>query len=355
MDPVLPEHPDSLSLDLLDRVLAGEMTESDRVALAHFAQQQPAGALLLDRFRAHYLRSASEPARLGRMRDEAMGQITTSALPRPEFIPLREKGSRSNVTRIGEDFKTRTLRRGMWYTLTGVTACILTIVLGWHVGTPRLGGHGSLAVTAYVTGNGQRANITLPDGNTVALNVASRLEVPADYLTGNHKLHLNGEALFAIGHQTGTPFTVIAGADTARVLGTNFVVRHYSNDATARIAVREGKLAVYAGAVGSVVLTAGRQVAIDRVGGMQLGEAEPRQFSFAAGVLTFTGGLLRDAIPDLDRWYDADIRLGDSTLLARRLTGEYAAGSLSDLIAILEGTYNVRVVRAGRVLTLYRR
>ena len=44
------------------------------------------------------------------------------------------------------------------------------------------------AVSMYVTDQGERANIVLPDGNTVALNVASRLEVPADYLAGDHAL-----------------------------------------------------------------------------------------------------------------------------------------------------------------------
>ncbi|HXC24982.1 MAG TPA: FecR domain-containing protein, partial [Gemmatimonadaceae bacterium] len=61
------------------------------------------------------------------------------------------------------------------------------------------------------------------------------------------------------------------------------------------------------------------------------------------------------AIVELDRWFDADIRLGDPMLEKQRIKGEFAAGSLADLSAILELTYNVRVVRDGRVLTLYPR
>jgi ferric-dicitrate binding protein FerR (iron transport regulator) len=77
--------------------------------------------------------------------------------------------------------------------------------------------------------------------------------------------------------------------------------------------------------------------------------------SFVNGVLTLTNVPLPAAIPELDRWYDADIRLGDPQLAAKGVTSEFAAGSLAELTEILEGTFNVRVVRVGRVLTLYAR
>ena len=63
--------------------------------------------------------------------------------------------------------------------------------------------------TTYATAPGQRATITLPDDNTVALNVASRLEVPTNYGRGNHMVRLPvGEALFNVSksHHDGVPF-----------------------------------------------------------------------------------------------------------------------------------------------------
>ena len=49
-------------------------------------------------------------------------------------------------------------------------------------------------------GTGERTTIMLPDDASVALNVGSRLEVPTDYLAGNHTVLLVGEALFTQHH-----------------------------------------------------------------------------------------------------------------------------------------------------------
>jgi ferric-dicitrate binding protein FerR (iron transport regulator) len=64
---------------------------------------------------------------------------------------------------------------------------------------------------------------------------------------------------------------------------------------------------------------------------------------------------LVEAVPELNRWYDADIRLGDKVIQQQRIVGGFKAGSITDLVSILEMTYNVRVEREGRVLTLYTR
>lgn len=240
-------------------------------------------------------------------------------------------------------------RRWVWY--AAACAAVVVLVLAGTL-EPRLGRGRRTAVPmlAYGTGNGERATITLPDGNTVSLSVASRLEVPADYLGGDHTLRLSGAALFAVAHRAGVPFSVVAGGATARVLGTAFMVRHYATDTTTTVAVQQGKVGVR-----SAVLAAGQQVVVGRGGALWMGAVSPGAFSFASGVLTVEDMPLPRAIPELDRWYDADIRLGDSALVTQRMQGKFAAGSLSDLKGILELTFNVRVVREGRVLTLFPR
>jgi ferric-dicitrate binding protein FerR (iron transport regulator) len=79
------------------------------------------------------------------------------------------------------------------------------------------------------------------------------------------------------------------------------------------------------------------------------------QFGFATGVLTLNRMPLADAIRELDRWYDADIRVSDPALMSHEVTGEFTTGSLTDLSELLDLTFGVRVVRDGRVLTLYPR
>jgi transmembrane sensor len=202
----------------------------------------------------------------------------------------------------------------------------------------------------YATANAQRATITLPDSSTVLLNVGSRLEIPADYTRGNRTVRLTGEALFTVRHDEHSTFAVVAGGQTARVLGTSFVVRHYDTDTAAMVAVRDGKVGVR-----QAVLTANQRADINATGVVRVRSVTVGVFSFAAGVLTLADMPFPNAVAELNRWYDADIRIGDARIATHHIKGEFVTGSLSDLAAILELTLDARVVRDGRVLTIYPR
>jgi ferric-dicitrate binding protein FerR (iron transport regulator) len=172
--------------------------------------------------------------------------------------------------------------------------------------------------------------------------------VPVNFGASHRTLRLSGEALFTVARQTGSPFTVVAGQTTTHVLGTAFIVRRYATDTTTTVAVHDGKVSVQ-----STVVTAQQQADVDPHGTIHLRPASSAQFTFAKGVLTLDGVALKDAIAELDRWYDADIRIEDPALLTHLIHGTYTTGSLTDLSSILELTLNVRVAREGRTLTLF--
>jgi ferric-dicitrate binding protein FerR (iron transport regulator) len=171
-----------------------------------------------------------------------------------------------------------------------------------------------------------------------------------DYAAGHRAIRLDGEALFTVSHRSSAPFTVRAGSSTTRVLGTKFVVRHYATDTAAMVAVREGKVTVR-----GMVVSANQQVEVAQHSQTPVHAANPGRFTFAAGVLTLPVMPLSDAIRELDRWYDADIRIGTEQLAARKIQGQFAGGSLADLANILELAFDIRVVRKGHTLTLYAR
>ena len=139
----------------------------------------------------------------------------------------------------------------------------------------------------------------------------------------------------------------MSGGTTARVLGTSFVVRHYATDTTTVVAVQEGKVAVE-----GTVVPPRRLVEVDRHRMLQLEPADASRFTFATGVLTLAYMPLARAIPELDRWYNVDIQLDDPALGTQGIGGKFVAGSVADLAGVLELTFNVRVVRDGRTLTL---
>ena len=328
---------------LLDRFFAGDCTTEERARILQWTSEHRSRALFLRDLQA-----------LG----QGQGHSTQSfdvveawnELAECITEPLRPANSVPRRSLRGmERLRRQPIGRKVRYVAVSLVVGILGIWVGWQGSLHRIVTQTPQAVSVYTTANGQRANITLLDGTTVALNVASRLEVPANYAAGNRTVRLYGEALFTVSHRDGTPFTVLAGTMKTRVLGTTFLVRQYPTDTLVRVAVRDGKVAV-----GSAVVTAGQLIDVGRTGLARMGIATPSQFSFAAGVLTLESMPLSMAIPELDRWYNVDIRLGDAALKVKSVEGNVTAGSLADLTGILELT-GVRVVRDGRVLTLYQR
>jgi ferric-dicitrate binding protein FerR (iron transport regulator) len=57
----------------------------------------------------------------------------------------------------------------------------------------------------------------------------------------------------------------------------------------------------------------------------------------------------------LHRWYDEDVRIGDSTLAELPLTASFDAASLRETLKVITTVLPLRAVRRDGVVTLYRR
>ncbi len=233
-------------------------------------------------------------------------------------------------------------------TISRLVVVAVLLIASWIAGSNQKISSLSELTSTYTTASGERATITLPDGSTVVLNVGSRLEVPSDFSAGKRIVHLNGEALFTVVHQHSAPFTVIAGKSTTKVLGTAFVVRHYDTDTATLVAVKDGKVMVE-----DSVLTANQQISSYSHGLSAVKPVGYAPFTFAQGIMTLENTTLVNAVPGLARWYNVEIRIGDAAIDSRNITGEFAVGSISELTEILDWTFDIKVVKNGRILTLF--
>jgi len=59
-------------------------------------------------------------------------------------------------------------------------------------------------------------------------------------------------------------------------------------------------------------------------------------------------------LPQLARWYDVDIRLGDSSIGARRLTATFRDQPVSVVLDLVGLSLGLRVERTGRTVVLHR-
>src|ERR1043166_4827971 len=151
-------------------------------------------------------------------------------------------------------------------TWIGLAAAALIIAVGGTIGGLR----GSVqpqavpepaAMREVATAAGQRATIHLADGSTVTLGVKSRLRFAADRDAHTRDVHLEGEAHFAVTHDSTRPFVVHADGARAVDLGTAFVVRAYSTERQVRVVVTAGQVSLGSappGAPPGMVLEAGQ-------------------------------------------------------------------------------------------------
>ncbi|MDD4776987.1 MAG: FecR family protein [Fermentimonas sp.] len=130
-----------------------------------------------------------------------------------------------------------------WKPVAGVAAVALIIlVLGQ---TLKLLSSYNTEELIVVVENGQKANITLPDGSIVRMNSATEIRYPADFGKRERKINLNGEAYFEVESDTKRPFIVQTGKDMqVKALGTKFNIKSYPEDAIISSTLLEGKIEV---------------------------------------------------------------------------------------------------------------
>jgi ferric-dicitrate binding protein FerR (iron transport regulator) len=189
----------------------------------------------------------------------------------------------------------------------------------------------------------------------VTLAPHSVLRVAGDFGAKNRTVTLDGQAFFAVQQANGSPFVVRTGTGSAKVLGTEFVVRRYSSDATMRVAVLTGKvlvatraarlpgLTLVAGGVGEVTDSTASIIA---TGGANL------RVEWRRGSLVFNETPVGEVLSTLSRWYGVEFRMTDSALIRRHVTAVLSLESFDDALATLRMLLEVDVVADHNLITL---
>lgn len=88
--------------------------------------------------------------------------------------------------------------------------------------------------------------ISLSDGSHVLLQPTSELKVSKEFGTKAREVELKGEGFFEVSRDVTRPFLVYTNEVVTKVLGTSFSVRAYDGDKEITVAVKTGRVSVYA-------------------------------------------------------------------------------------------------------------
>ncbi len=321
----------------LDRHLTGEASPDEERAVREWIAADPARAEVLRQLRAGHAAAGDE-------RRWDVDAAWMRVMARARSTPMRR------IDTVRPRFSAPGWR---------VAAAVLLIAAAygtWQAVKPA--SSRQVAMRELVAPNGRRTTATLGDGSRVVLNAGSRLGYAADIARGSRDVYLDGEAYFEVTHDAARPFRVHARGGVAHDLGTRFTVRAYPELSRVEVVVTEGKVSLRRddpAATDSVVLVAGQRGRLPATGSpiVESGVDTAAFLGWTGGSLVLEGLSLEDAIPQLERWFDVEIRVADPALASRRVLARFRDETLTQVLDALCLALGARYERAGRVVTLH--
>jgi transmembrane sensor len=216
----------------------------------------------------------------------------------------------------------------------------------------------------FRTEEGERATIRLSDGTRAELNVNSRLTLPETFGTDRRVVKLKGEAFFEVVPDSTRPFIVQAGGTVTQVLGTEFGVRAYPEDAGAKVVVSEGRVTLglddeHAGRKEEeqeskdVMLTARQRARFLRSGERAIHRESDlsQHLAWMEEEIVFDGASFDKVTRVLERWYSLDIALEEeeaspSGHLNSRFSGE--SQDLREVLNVVATAFRLKYERQGK-------
>lgn len=243
--------------------------------------------------------------------------------------------------------------------LIGVLAIAVVGALGWWL--DHLGQEGVVTnalskadTRKHETGPGQFAIVTLHDSTRVTLAPASRLVVPKEFGDVMRAVRLEGAGNFVVTPGHPEPLQIRAGNAGIYVTGTTLTIRSYAADPGVTVLVHDGTVSVRVGDADPQPVEAGKAVRIEKDGSIREPSAaelaEAMSWAETPRRLTFSGRQLREAVPEINRWYAVDIKVPEVKLLDRRATVDASLDSLRVVINQVATSADVEFGYEGNVM-----
>lgn len=247
----------------------------------------------------------------GREVEEALSEVRQRIGERPHAPSISTKKSHARARSSSSSTRWR------WW----LAAAVVLLVFG----------AGLLLTPQTVTApRGEIASVTLPDGSTVELNSGSQISYSRFFSYTNRTIDLEGEAFFSV-RQGEHPFVVRGNKTIARVTGTAFNVRSWSGEL-----MQETEVTVAEGSVDFYPVDLPEQSVTVREGELSRWAVEMKQPTPPEAVsldkmlgwreqkLMFNEKPLLVIFQELERRFDVNIQLYDTTMASETLTAFYA-------------------------------
>lgn len=304
--------------DLLARYLSGECSGEEEKRAASWLESDAANRRSLDLMRRIWdtpdvPSGESDANALWRELAERAGIVCTTGRLEPAKI-------RRFIPRLAVPECLRRPAAVRYLRVAAVLLAILSIPYFYLKFT------GPRGMEEVLVANGEREELTLPDGTAVTLDSGSLFRYPGKFAEERREVFLDGEGYFAVRPDQEKPFLVHADGAEVRVLGTEFNVRAWPMEKRVEVVVAEGSVSfspVSAIPTDGGVTISGGQMSVLGGNGMP---SPPRDvdvekyLGWVKRELYFESVPLRQVLDQLERWYDLSIRVGDPEIESDLIT-----------------------------------
>jgi ferric-dicitrate binding protein FerR (iron transport regulator) len=186
---------------------------------------------------------------------------------------------------------------------------------------------------------GKRFDLELSDGSLVKLNAGSSIRYPIKFIAGQHrKVFLDGEAYFDIAKDKAHPFVVNANTVDIEVLGTEFNVSYYPEDAHINTVLVEGSVKLNSDGSEAVFLTPGQLGQWDKQNkNMTVKKVETDIYTaWKDGVLLFKRASFSNIKKKLERYFDVTIENNNALLGEQMYTASFTNESLFEVLEVFK-------------------
>lgn len=218
---------------------------------------------------------------------------------------------------------------------------ILTVGVGWLWNWTYnvLNGRKLIAFNEVIVPIGEKSQIVLADGTHVWINSGSTFKYPVNFEKNTREVYLSGEAFFDVKHRGNQTFVVNTHDSRIRVLGTAFNVKAYPEDSRTQTTVVRGLVSVQTlRNRDEEVLIKPNQMAeirkdIRTIDTLDRRREKPLEIIDNINVdavtcwknqlLVFADEPLEDMALKMERWFNVEIVIQDSTLKQERYNGKF--------------------------------
>ena len=205
---------------------------------------------------------------------------------------------------------------------------------------------------------GQTRCITLPDGSRVWLNSGTYVFYP-DRFDRERQLFVSGEVYMDVTKDPERPFRVDTRNVSIRVLGTRFNLRSYNEDKYVETSLVEGSVALGLKRDGgaTILMRPGDKILVDNATNAVVRERFDcaHYISWRDGFHVFRHKTLGEIARDLERMFDVQIVIRDTSLLGEEYFATFASGwEIDELLDALNIHHTLRIRRDGRIIEIER-